>query len=154
MTAEKFTDFDLQWDWRIPPKANNGVKYLVDENRPQAPGHEYQMIDDAIVAKIPKQSTAAFYDVIAPKPDKPLHPPGEWNHSRVLVQGNHVEHWLNGEKIVEYDRNTPEFHKLVAGSKYHAIEGFGDWPDGHILLQEHGSMVSFRNVKIRVLPTK
>ena len=75
-------------------------------------------------------------------------------NSAAIAKGKHVEHWLNGTKIVEYDRGSPEFRKLVAESKFHAVAGFGEWPDGNILLQEHGSMVSFRNVKIRVLDQK
>src|SRR5579883_1447292 len=118
ITTQQFTDFDLQWDWRIPPGANNGIKYLVTEKRPKAPGHEYQMIDDAIVKGRPKESTAAFYAVVAPDPNKPLHPPGEWNHSRVLVKGNHVEHWLNGQKVVKYELGSPELKAAIALSKF------------------------------------
>jgi hypothetical protein len=78
-----------------------------------------------------------------------LRPVGEWNQARILVQGNHVEHWLNGFKVVEYERGTPMFRALVAYSKYRIWPGFGDWSDGHILLQEHGNPVSFRSIKVR-----
>jgi hypothetical protein len=77
---------------------------------------------------------------------------GEWNHARILSQGKHVEFWLNGEKTVEFERGSPEFRAVVAKSKFKDIPDFGEWADGHILLQEHGSVASFRNVKIRELP--
>ncbi len=86
-------DFELTWDWRLPPKSNNGVKYFVTESRDRALGHEYQMVDGAEEGD-PIHSTASFYAVLPPKPDKPLKPPGEINHSGVVVRGNHVEHWL------------------------------------------------------------
>ena len=86
-----YGDFDLRWEWRIPKGANNGVKYFIIEERKQAIGHEYQMIDDSTVTD-PRQSTAAFYDVLPPDPNKNLKAPGNWNSSRVLVHGNHVEH--------------------------------------------------------------
>lgn len=148
VSTQQFTDFDLQWDWRIPPHANNGVKYLVNEKRPAAPGHEYQMIDDAIVAKEPKQSTASFYAVIAPDPNKPLNPPGQWNHSRVLVKGNHVEHWLNGKKVVEYECGSPEIKAAIAQSKFKKYPDFADKITGPILLTEHHDAASFKNIKI------
>ena len=104
ITEAMFEDFDLTWEWRIAVGGNNGVKYLVTEERPSAPGPEYQMIDDDghPDGKLgAKRQTASFYEVLPPAADKPLKPPGEWNSSRVLIQGNHVEHWLNGAKVLE-----------------------------------------------------
>ena len=80
-------------------------------------------------------------------------PLGEWNHARIVSQGKHVEFWLNGEKTVAFERGSPAFRATVALSKFKNIPDFGEWVDGHILLQEHGSEVSFRNVKLRELPT-
>lgn len=149
ITTEQYTDFDLQWDWMVPPKANNGIKYLVSEKRPKAPGHEYQMIDDADPeVHGPKQSTAAFYDVIAPDPNKPLHPPGQWNHSRVLIKGNHVEHWLNGAKVVEYELGSPELKEAISKSKFKNVHDFAEKITGPILLTEHHDAASFKNIKI------
>ncbi len=155
ITTEQFTDFDLQWDWRIPAKANNGIKYEVTEKRPSAPGYEYQMIDDTIdAAKPAKLSTASFYDVLAPDPNKPYHVPGEWNHSRVLVKGNHVEHWLNGAKVLEYELGSPEVKAAVAKSKFRKFPDFGDKITGRILLTEHHDAATFRNIKILELSPK
>jgi Domain of Unknown Function (DUF1080) len=171
ITKERFSNFELKVDFKTTPGCNSGIKYFVQPKLSaitgtgttapigSAIGPEYQILDDARHpdAKLGHdgdRTLGSLYDLIPASKDKKPNYIGEWNHALIIAKGNHVEHWLNGEKIVEYDRNTPEFNKLVAGSKYHAIEGFGDWPDGHILLQEHGSMVSFRNVKIRVLDTK
>ena len=154
VTVNQYTDFDLQWDWRIPARANNGIKYLVNEQRPSAPGQEYQMIDDVLVANNLKQSTAAFYNVLAPDPKKPLHPVGEWNHSRVLVQGNHVEHWLNGAKVLEFELGSPELLAAVAKSKFKQQPKFGEKIIGPILLTEHNDAASYRNIKILELGSK
>jgi hypothetical protein len=148
VSTEQFANFDLQWDWRIPAHANNGIKYLVNEKRPTAPGHEYQMIDDSIVSTKPKESTAAFYDVLSPDPDKPLKPVGEWNHSRVLVKGNHVEHWLNGMKVLQYELGSPELKAAIAKSKFKRARGFADKITGPILLTEHHDAASYRSIKI------
>jgi len=153
ITIDEFTDFDFQWDWRIAPKANNGIKYFVSEERSQALGHEYQMIDDATVTD-PKQSTAAFYAVLPSSNDKPLFKPGEWNHSRVLVQGNHVEHWLNGAKVLAYELGSEEVQAAVAKSKFKGVKDFGTKIKGHILLTDHRDEAWFRNLKIRELPAR
>src|SRR5207244_10798552 len=103
ITGNTVDSFEPSWEWRIRPRGNNRIKYLVTEDRPSAPGPEYQMIDDKgnEDGKLgPKHATASFYDVLPPSPDEPLKNAGEWNSSRVLIQGNHVEHWLNGKKVL------------------------------------------------------
>jgi hypothetical protein len=152
ITDQKFSDFDFRWEWKIPKGANNGIKYFILEERGEAIGHEYQMIDDRDGHDYgPKHSTASFYDVLPPAEDKPLKPPGEWNQSRVLVQGNHVEHWLNGKKVLEYELGSEEVLKGVQKSKFKSVKGFGLKQNGHILLTYHNDPVSFRNLKIRRL---
>jgi hypothetical protein len=151
ITTDEFTDFDFQWEWRIPPKANNGIKYFITEARAGAVGHEYQMVDDALPKLPKKELTASFYDVLPPSDEKPLKPPGEWNHSRVVVQGNHVEHWLNGAKALEYELGSEEVKAAVAKSKFKNVKDFGTKIKGHILLTDHGSGASYRNIKIREL---
>jgi len=152
ITDQTFWDFDLTWDWKIPPHGNNGLKYMITEERNQAVGIEYQMIDDA-EGDDPgaKHSTASFYDVLPPDPKKPLNPPGQWNHSRVLVKGNHVEHWLNGKKVIEFELGSPEVLGAVQHSKFKSVPGFGTHIRGHILLTYHNDAVSYKNIKIREL---
>ena len=157
ITESKFDNFDLQWEWRIAEKGNNGIKYLVTEERSSAPGHEYQMLDDAghPDGKVgPKRQTASFYDVLPPAADKKLNPPGEWNSSRVLIQGNHVEHWLNGAKVLEYELGSEAVLAAVQQSKFKTAKGFGTKITGHILLTDHHDECWFRNLKIRELPAK
>ncbi len=150
ITLEKFNDYDLQWDWKIPAKSNNGVKYLVSEERGNSPGPEYQMIDDAI--EIPaKRQTASLYDILPPKNAKPLKPVDQWNHSRILVRGNHVEHWLNGAKVLEYELGSAKLNAAIGQSKFKDVKNFGEKIEGHILLTEHNDEAWFRNIKIREL---
>jgi len=156
ITAAEFNDFELQWDWKQAPAGNSGVKYFVTETRDAPIGHEYQMIDDEREpdAKLAhgKRVTAAFYDVLAPTLKPPMKPPGEVNHSRILVRGNHVEHWLNGKKVLEYECGSEALKAAIADSKFKTTAGFGDKIKGHILLQNHHSEVWFRNIGIRELP--
>ena len=93
-----------------------------------------------------------LYDLIPPAAEKPARPIGAWNTARIVARGTHVEHWLNGTRVLEYERGTDAFRALVQQSKYKNLPQFGEWRDGHVLLQEHGSEVSFRNVLIRRLP--
>lgn len=154
ITDRKFTDFELSWDWRIAVAGNNGVKYLVTEERPGAPGHEYQMIDDARHpdGKIgPIRQTGAFYDVLPPAADKPVREPGEWNTSRIVIRGNQVEHWLNGKKILSYEFGGAAVKAGLAKSKFKGHAGFGDKIAGHIMLTYHQDECWFRNIKIREL---
>jgi hypothetical protein len=152
VSSDEFDAFDLNFEWKVGPGSNSGLKYFVTENRDAAIGHEYQIIDDerhedAKVAGGERQ-TASFYDVKAAS-SHPTRPIGEWNRSRVLVTGNHVEHWLNGVKVLEYELGSPAMAAAVADSKFKGIAGFGTRVKGHILLQDHGEAVCFRNVKIR-----
>ena len=150
ITTNTFEQFDLRWEWKIPPKANNGIKYFITEERGGPIGHEYQMIDDSTVNN-PKQRTASFYDVLPPAEHTALKPPGEWNQSRVLVQGDRVEHWLNGIKVLEYELGGEKVKTAVAASKFKDVKGFGERLKGHILLTDHRDEATFRNIKIREL---
>jgi hypothetical protein len=147
ITTNTFEQFDLRWEWRIPSKANNGIKYFITEERGGPIGHEYQMIDDSIV-KNPKQRTGSFYDILPPAEHNALKLPGEWNQSRVLVQGDRVEHWLNGVKILEYELGSEKIKTAVAASKFKDVKGFGERLKGHILLTDHKDEASFRSIKI------
>ncbi len=123
------------------------------EDQPSAIGHEYQMIDDERHpdAKIgPHRQTAAFYDVFAAA-NRPLKPAGEWNSSEVIVKGNHVEHWLNDKRVLQYELDSPETRAAVAKSKFKDLARFGKPQKGHILIQDHGDQVWFRNVRLKPL---
>ncbi len=151
----EYDQFDLQWDWKIEPAGNSGLKYFVLESRASALGHEYQMLDDD---KNPdgkiaqgKHVTASFYDVLKPTVPPPTKPIGEINESRILIQGNHVEHWLNGIKVLEFECGSEAVKAAVAESKFKNVSGFGTRVKGHLLLQDHHSQVWFRNLKIRDL---
>ena len=151
VTVERFSTFDLRFEWRIAPGGNSGVKYFVTEEREGPIAHEYQILDDLRHpdAKVGlHRQSAALYDVLPPEKDKPLRPAGEWNQSRILVGGAHVEHWLNGRKVVEYELGSPGLKAAIAKSKFKDVVGFGTRIEGHILLQDHGDEVSYRNIKI------
>jgi hypothetical protein len=150
VTTETFLDFELSWEWWIGPGGNNGVKYFITEHRNGAIGHEYQMIDDSRV-RDPKGATAAFYGVLAPSDGKPPPRINDWNHSRILVRGDRVEHWLNGVKVLEYEPGSPAVLTGVAASKFKDVPGFGSKIRGHILLTDHSDEARFRNIKIRVV---
>ncbi len=165
VTREQFSSFELVADFKVTPGANSGIKYFVQtaldpNNIPGAGpgvGCEFQVLDDerhpdAKLGRDGNRTVGSLYDLIPAATNKSPSAVGEWNTARVLVQGKHVEHWLNGQKVVEYERGSAAFRDYVARSKFNNIPGFGEWPAGHILLQEHGDRVHFRNIKIRVLP--
>lgn len=153
ITRRSFGDFELSWEWRVARGGNNGVKYFVTENRPQSPGHEYQMIDDGgYPGKLKaEQLTGAFYDVLPAAADKPLRPAGEWNTSRVVVRGTRVEHWLNRTKVLAYELGSAPVTEGIARSKFKGHPGFGDKVSGHIMLTYHQDECWYRNLKIREL---
>jgi hypothetical protein len=151
-----YDQFDLTWEWKIAEGGNSGVKYFVLEDLEAAIGHEYQLIDDErhADAKIgPKRQTAAFYDVLAAS-NRPMKPAGEFNTSRVLVVGKTVQHFLNGKQVLQYELDSPALKAAIAESKFKDVARFGKPQNGHILLQDHGNQVWFRNVKIKKLAGK
>ena len=163
ITRRKYENFELVADFKITPGANSGIKYFVDPELNKGPGSaigcEFQILDDerhpdAKLGRDGNRKLGSLYDLIPAPGDKKVNPPGEWNTARIVVQGNHVEHWLNGEKVVSYERGTPAWRALVATSKYKDWPKFGELPEGFILLQDHGNAVSFRNLKIRELPAQ
>ena len=153
-----FEQFELQWEWKQLKGGNSGVKYFVAEKDGSALGHEYQMIDDEghsdAKAGDGKHVTASFYDVLKPERPAPVRPPGETNHSRIVVRGNGVEHWLNGEKVLTYSCSSEAIKEAIAHSKFKNSDGFDSRRKGPIMLQNHHTEVWFRNVKIRDLSGK
>lgn len=161
VTTEKFSAFDLAFEFKLTEGANSGLKYFVtlsEGNKGSAIGLEYQILDDekhpdAKMGIAGNRTLASLYDLIkADKQPRFMKPIGEWNKGRVVVYpDNRVEHYLNGIKVLEYVRGSQEYRDLVAGSKYKIWENFGEAPEGHILLQDHGDEVSFKNIKIKTL---
>ncbi len=159
VTTDLYGDFELQVDFKITEGANSGIKYYVDTDLNKGPGSsiglEYQILDDENHpdAKLGNhegsRTVASLYDLIKADLGKPVHPVGEWNTATIISKNNHVEHWLNGMKVLEYERKSPEYRKLVSESKYVDWPKFGEAGKGHILLQDHGNRVSFRNIKIK-----
>jgi Domain of Unknown Function (DUF1080) len=167
ITTKDYSSFELSIDFRLTPGANSGIKYFVDPNLLKGDGSaiglEFQLLDDALhpdakMGRDGNRTLGSLYDLITARnlsdstfPVKRYNPPGEWNRAVVIVRGSHVEHWLNGFKVVEYERGSKAFRDLVAISKYAKWPNFGEWKQGPILLQDHGNRVDFRSIKLREL---
>lgn len=159
VTTKPYKNFMLKVDFRITEGANSGIKYFVDTNlnkgQGSAIGCEFQILDDrrhpdAKAGKDGNRTLGSLYDLIPASADKPFRN-GFFNTAMVVVEGNHVEHWLNGVKIVEYERNNEEWNQLVQTSKYKDWPNFGNAEEGLLLLQDHGDEVWFQNIKIKEL---
>lgn len=158
ITDKKYESFELKCEFKIKDKANSGIKYFVSESLKASPGHglglEFAILDNN---NWPYDNTyynrtcGSLYDLIR-APDNAINKPiGEWNEARILVDGNHIEHWLNGTKTVEIEKGSKEYYQLLAKSKYANIEKWGEFKEGNILLQDEGPRTAFRNIKLRVV---
>ena len=157
VSAEEYQDFELELDWKISACGNSGIIYNIVEDPDKynfvwQTGPEMQVLDNSCHpdSKFPKHRAGDLYDLIECK-YVTVKPAGEWNHVRIISKGGKVEHWLNNRKLVEYDMNAPEWAKLIAGSKFKDMPGFGKSKKGKIALQDHGDPVWFKNLKIRKL---
>ncbi|MSO50354.1 MAG: DUF1080 domain-containing protein [Acidobacteria bacterium] len=154
VSIEQYANFELEWEWKLPPGGNSGIMFHVSEDLEATyhSGPEYQLLDNARHpdGKDPRTSTGANYAIQAPHHDmsKPI---GEWNQSKLVVNGAHVEHWLNGMKVVEYELWTPEWTALVKKSKFNQWPAYEMNKSGHIVIQEHGARVQYRNLRVRRL---
>ncbi|MDG1889948.1 MAG: DUF1080 domain-containing protein [Verrucomicrobiota bacterium] len=156
ITKSKYGQFDFQWEWKVAPAANSGVKYFIMEERGGAIGHEYQVIDDTKhpdAQRGPKWQTAAFYDVFSAT-NRVLQPVGSFNRSRIQVKEQEAEHWLNGIMVLSYKLGSKRVLDAVATSKFSRVEKFGFRHQGHILLQDHQDEVHYRNLRIKRLGKK
>jgi hypothetical protein len=154
MTAEQYGDFEMRFEWKITEKGNSGIIYRIatTEPYPWHTGPEYQILHNAGHAdgKNPITSAGSNYAVNEPVKDV-TRPVGEWNEGRIVARGNHVEHWLNGVKVVEYEIDSPDWKARVQKSKFGKIPPYGTVKRGYIALQDHGNVVTYRNLKIKAL---
>jgi cytochrome c len=151
-TREQFGDFELRIDWRVSPGGNSGIFYRAteDHSTPWITGPEYQILDDDLHpdGRSPLTSAASVYGLYPPTRDV-VREAGQWNETRIVVRGDRVEHWLNGVKVVEYVLNSEEWRDRVAKSKFAGMKEYGQRKKGHIVLQDHGDVVAYRNIRIR-----
>ena len=157
VSDKQYENFELNWEWKISKGGNSGVMYHVVEGTkyksPYETGPEYQMIDDKdFPEKLEDwQKTGADYAIYAANDKKKAKPVGEWNTSKIIFNNGHVEHWLNGEKIVEFDKKGDEWKKKRAEGKWKDFPDYGSANKGGIALQDHGQKAWFKNIMIREL---
>ena len=154
ITTRSFSNFELTVDFKVSLGGNSGIKYFLIPNT--SLGCEFQLIDDSTHpdAKLGingNRKTGALYDILPPFSNKPYKGAGVWNTARIVIKANHVEHWLNGVKVLEYERGSEAFKQAIAQSKFKTTTGFAEATSSSILLQAHGDKVSFRNIKIKAL---
>lgn len=151
ISKNEYESFELEWEWKVGPKGNNGIKYWVTKvGGKEWLGIEYQMIDDSghpDGLKGGSHTTASIYDIKEPVAGKLVKPAGEWNTSKIIVQGGKIQHWLNGSLACEADTKSAEWPERIAKSKFKTKEGFAPGK-GKIMLTEHGDETWFRNIRI------
>jgi hypothetical protein len=155
ITRDEFGDFELALEWKVAEGGNSGIMYRVTEDAGATyeTGPEMQVLDDARHKDGESRLTAAGAAYgLYPAPAGVVKPAGEWNAVRIVVRGNHVEHWLNGIKVVEYELGSPDWKAKVEASKFKQWPGYGRAASGHIALQDHGDQVAYRDIKVRALP--
>lgn len=159
ITREKYGEFELVWEFNLTEGANSGIKYFVDTLAHKTSGEkvlngpEFQLIDDYNYPEIKEDphglsSTASLYLLYAPE-NKNLKPAGEWNKGKIIADGNQVEHWLNGTKVLSYERGSQELLDKISETKFRDYPGYGQAQQGHIMLTDHGDKVYFRNIRIK-----
>lgn len=155
ISKAQYDDFELELEWNISAESNSGIFFNVQEGPDYGAvyvtGPEYQLLDDAAYeGRSPLQMSSSNYDVQAPN-QSVVKAAGEWNKSKLVVDGNHVEHWLNGAKTVDYTIGSEDWKEKVANSKWKDVPSYAKYPSGHIALQDHGGVIKFRNIKVRRL---
>lgn len=155
ITRQMYQNFELRFEWKVSPGGNSGVMYYVAETDGPAwhTGPEFQILDDDRHpdGRNPKRTAGSLYDLIVPSDKKQLRPVGEFNRSRIVVRHGNVEHWVNGEKVVEYNWSGQQVRDLIDRSKFKDLPRFMKEPTGHIVIQHHGEEAWFRNVRIQRL---
>lgn len=169
ITTKRYGQFELQFAFQITPGANSGLKTFVQTNispidkvtgKPTPIGSgiglEFQVLDDELhpdakLGRDGNRTVGSLYDLIPAPKDKAVLPPGQWNRGRIVSSGRRLTFYLNGRKTIDVDRGSPAFAEAVARSKFKNITGFGEWADGHLLLQDHGDRVFFTDLKVREL---
>lgn len=154
VTTNQYADFELRWEWKCAARGNSGVNYRATElySRAEWSGPEYQLLDDTGYSVASQNTLGAFWNVIAPT-NKVLLPVGQWNQCRIIVQSNHVEHWLNGRRVVAYELNSPALSALIsANSNFNPYPQFAKARSGYIAFRHENTQTWFRNIKVRRLP--
>jgi len=156
ITIKKYGNFELACQFKIADQGNSGIKYFVNESLKASPGHglglEYAILDNEnwpYDKPDYNRTCGSLYDLVRAPQNVKVHPNGEWNEALIIVDGNHIEHWLNGIKSVEIEKSSERYYQLLSKSKYANLKGWGEFQDSHILLQDEGPRTSFRNIKIR-----
>jgi hypothetical protein len=162
VTKASYTNFELEFEWRVSKAGNSGVFWHMKEDKAMISAngnspnwldnYEYQVLDDIdFYDKKPSRSAGALYDLITPNASKTLKPVGQYNTARIVVKGNHIEHWLNGTKVLEFENNSPAMNALLADSKFKTNPTYGQSAEGLVMFQHHGQQVWYRNIRIRKL---